>query len=375
MEELPHANALNLEAAIQGIMDRWGLEGKNMVGLGTDGASVMTGQHHSLQSLLRRTLPHVIHNSCTNHALYLAAKNAVKAALPSSVDYILRSSFNWFSHSASRVDDYRKIAQLIGIGYEEDEDQNDEAEQETDPKIVEGQQSVSEAPIRAEMMPEASTVAESKILKLISPCATRWLIISDCIDRLLPQYDALSAHFQVAGANEHCYEAKTLAQMYKDEAHRLFMIFLNPQLKEIKRISTLFQSNQADNVKIYSELKVYFMSLGRQILKPMIINNTSAEQLCDIIVSDINLLPVDLVDLGQTFPKELNMSNINSDRKLQLKENATNFLRELFIGLQKRIKPSLVMLRKTQAFKTTSIPEGENGLEQLCGPILSSGSI
>lgn len=149
-----------------------------MVGLGTDGASVMTGQHHSLQSLLRRTWPHVLHNSCTNHALDLVAKGAVKAALPSSVEFILMASFNWFSHSAGRIDDYRKIANLIGVGNEED---------------------IEDEPVEQLGEQQKETSGMAKTLRLISPSTTRWLVLADCIERLLPQYDALSAHFQVAG--------------------------------------------------------------------------------------------------------------------------------------------------------------------------------
>ena len=107
MEEISHADALNLEAAVRRIMKDWNLEGNNMVGLGTDGASVMTCRHHSLQSLLSCTWPHVIHNSCTNHALDLEAKGAVQAALPSSMECILKVSFKWFSNSASRIEDCR----------------------------------------------------------------------------------------------------------------------------------------------------------------------------------------------------------------------------------------------------------------------------
>jgi len=121
---------------------------------------------------------------------------------------------------------------LIGVGKESD---NDKEEVEMGAEVRAAAEAEKERP---------------KILKLISPCTTRWLIILDCIDHLLPQYDALSAHFQVAGVNERCYETKTLASMYKDETHQLYMIFLSGPLKEFKRISNLFQSNQPDNVKI-----------------------------------------------------------------------------------------------------------------------------
>jgi len=38
----------------------------------------------------------------------------------------------------------------------------------------------------------------SKPLKLISPSETRWLVVADCVERILSQYDALLAHFSVA---------------------------------------------------------------------------------------------------------------------------------------------------------------------------------
>jgi len=54
------------------MLDEWGLEGKTMIGLGTDGAASMVGDNNSFQALLRRTRQHITHICCVCHALDLA---------------------------------------------------------------------------------------------------------------------------------------------------------------------------------------------------------------------------------------------------------------------------------------------------------------
>jgi len=63
------------------------IEVRDMVGLGTDGASSMMGKHNSLQALLKKEVPHLLHNRCANHAIDLAARDAVRRSMPSNVDH------------------------------------------------------------------------------------------------------------------------------------------------------------------------------------------------------------------------------------------------------------------------------------------------
>jgi hypothetical protein len=58
------------------LMDEWSLRGENLVGIGTDGANVMSGNCHSLVTLLKRTWPHIIHIKCVCHSIDLIAKHA-----------------------------------------------------------------------------------------------------------------------------------------------------------------------------------------------------------------------------------------------------------------------------------------------------------
>jgi len=87
--EIAKADAIGLEGAVRLKLDEWGLEGKNMVGLGTDGAASMVGENNSLQALLRRTWPHITHIRCVCHALDLATRDAVRKAMPSNIEYMV----------------------------------------------------------------------------------------------------------------------------------------------------------------------------------------------------------------------------------------------------------------------------------------------
>ena len=65
-------------------------------------------------------------------------------------------------------------------------------------------------------------------LKLMSFSDTRWLVISDCVERILKQYDALTAHFDIVNTNGKDYDARILFDMFRDEQNRSLLLFLFP---------------------------------------------------------------------------------------------------------------------------------------------------
>jgi hypothetical protein len=321
-------------------LEKWTLRGENMVGIGTDGANVMCGSHHSVVTLLRRTWPHVIHLKCVCHSIDLIAKNAVKSTLPSHIDYMVRESFNWFSHSSQRLSAYREIAKLVGFStvFEEEETTEEESEEKNQ-----------------ELNPP----------KLISPSDTRWLVLADCVEKILGQYDALKAHFQIVYTKEKCFQAKTLNEMFCDEKNFLYLLFLFPTLKELRRLSKLFQSNSVDNFRIYSELETAFKSLAHRILKPSIISSNTIECLAEInLDTDFCLLEPDSVDLGSSFLKNLEKSKLSPSEKMDLKIRGKAFLKDVFVGFQKRLCGTLTTMRKVSSFSfnnfTTSILKAEH---------------
>ena len=325
--EITKADAVGIYAAVTTTLDEWNLKGEHMVGVGTDGAACMVGEHNSLQALLRRKWPHIVHIRCVCHALDLAARDAVRKALPSNIEYMVRVTHNWFAHSSQRISAYREIAQLIGFS--------------NNPEHIEN-------PTDSEDSLDSSS---SHPLKLISPSETRWLVIADCVERVLTQYDALTAHFAVAYEKESCYEAGTLHNMFRDDRNRLFMLFLYPVLKELRRITKMFQSNSGDNIKVYSELEQFFLALANQILKPAILRNKSSEELCSLnIESNFCILPIDSVDFGGTFLQKLENSKLSVEAKNEILKKAAGFLKELFMGMQKRMSGTFQLMKNVYKF-------------------------
>ena len=235
-------------------MKNWNLLGENLVAVGTDGANVMCGPNHSLVTLLKRTWPHIIHLKCVNHSIDLIAKQAVKLALPSHIDYMIRETYNWFAHSSLRLNSYREVAKLVGF---------------------------STVVLDEDEAPQASESQGVAPPKLISPSETRWLVLADCIEKSIGQYDALKAHFDIVYTKERCFQAKNSRDMFMDERNYLYLLFLFPILKELRRLSNLFQSNSSDNFRIYSELETTFQSLGVRILKPSIEHHKTVRDLTE----------------------------------------------------------------------------------------------
>ena len=91
-------------------------------------------------------------------------------------------------------------------------------------------------------------------LKLISPSSTRWLVIADCIERILDQEDALKLHFRLASGAEHCYGARILNDMYSDKSNSMYMHFLWPVLMEIKTVNKCFQLETGDSLGVFRDL-------------------------------------------------------------------------------------------------------------------------
>ena len=68
----------------------------------------MVGAHHSVSTFFKQLVPNIVVFKCVCHSLQLAASK-VAAVLPSHIDFLIRESYNWFSHSSERLYDYREL--------------------------------------------------------------------------------------------------------------------------------------------------------------------------------------------------------------------------------------------------------------------------
>ena len=176
------------------------------------------------------------HMKCVAHSLDLIAKNAM-TAMPAHLTFMLRESYNFFAHSALRQHEYKEVLNLVGfenLGDADDEGAGDE------------------------LLFSSAKGPKKTPLKLISPSQTRWLVMADCNERVLKQYDALSTMFNMAALKLKDKTVRDLSDQFKDNRNRALMIFLNPLLTDLRILTLLFQKKKVDNLKIFAALKDHF---------------------------------------------------------------------------------------------------------------------
>ena len=203
---------------------------------------------------------------------------------------------------------------------------------------------------------EDADANEKHLPKLLSPSDTRWLVLADCVEKILAQFSALKAHFNIAYTREKCYQAKVLFEMYSDEKNYLYLLLIFPILKELSRLTKLFQSNSLDILQVYIDLEAAFLSLGRRILKPAIIGANTTVSLAELnLETEFCLLEPESVDLGSAFLRQLENSSLSSSKKFDIKIRGKSFLKDIFVGFQKRLSGSLHLLKKIDCFTLENV--------------------
>lgn len=109
-------NADGIVAALRSVLDKYKLNIHNLKGIGTDNASVMVGINNGVYAKLKLEVPHLILIRCVCHSLQLAVSSATKEHLPRNLEFLIRETFNWFSHSSQRRKSYKQLYNLINVG-------------------------------------------------------------------------------------------------------------------------------------------------------------------------------------------------------------------------------------------------------------------
>ena len=110
------ANAETITALIVNELKSKGIDIQKMIGISTDGASVMTGKHNGVVKRLRDEVPELIGVHCAAHRCSLAASQAAKF-VPELQSYsrTVTSIFYYFSNSALRCNKLREIQSLLDM--------------------------------------------------------------------------------------------------------------------------------------------------------------------------------------------------------------------------------------------------------------------
>lgn len=295
--------AVALVDALCDFLAKIGIQIKKCVGLGSDGASNMVGIHNSVYTRLREKSgnPDLVLFKCICHSLHLCTSKA-GLELPTSIDYMLQQTYTWFSMSPIRRTAYQQVYALLNDG--------------------------------------------AKGRGMVQLAATRWLSRYGAVETVLSSYLELSSHFERASLTERCYAARVLNDMYKDEASKLYLLFLKPILKEFQKTNLLFQKTSADHFYLLQELESFVLTLLRRFLRR---NSVSIEVSLESGLESI-YLPVSEVDFGYEFQTALDNSSKSISEKDEILRRCHNFLKVVASEALKRLPPNLAFLKKIKVF-------------------------
>ena len=151
----------------------------NVVAFESDTTNVMVGKHNSVLLRVKEKQPHVYSQGCVCHLANLALLAGVKA-LPVDVDDFLVDLFYYFEKSAKRKEDLREFQHLT----------------------------------------------DTKQLKVLKHCKTRWLSLEKAVHQVIQQWVALYAYFDSVSENDHSARVRRLDQNFKSHLTKLVMLFL-----------------------------------------------------------------------------------------------------------------------------------------------------
>lgn len=222
---------------------------QDCIGYGSDGASVMVGQHNSVWTRIPAVAPDCIQVKCICHSLALCVKYAFEK-LPCSLGFLLAEVPKWFSKSTIRREAYKTLYNVMNP----DDDER-------------------KAPFQ-----KYST--------------TRWLVRGKVTFHILLDWDELKVYFMTVKCESNQdarYKARTIHGMLDDPINYLYFHFVSPLVTEFDRVNVFFQATDADPEEMHKELAAHGKSLRGRVFDRF-----------------GNRLPMQKVEFGGKFAFEVN---------------------------------------------------------------------
>ncbi|KAJ4934815.1 hypothetical protein JOQ06_007597 [Pogonophryne albipinna] len=298
--QLEGGDARSIAQALVAFLEKCCLKKEKLLGIGTDNASVMTGNKNGVHKVLKEEcgIKDLVLIRCVCHSLQLAVTHASNDTLPRSVEYLVRETYNWFSVSSKRRDAYKAIYETINCG---------------------------EQP-----------------LHITKVCATRWLSIEPAITRILDQWEALQLHFAVTKSSEQCYMAEVLHSMYSDPQNILYLTFLKSVLGEVQLAIKAFEGEQVDPLKLLDSLVSLIKSVSSRVLNP----HANIDVLKEPIDGYISPSPY----LGYLFESKAAELLLAPEEKNQVRKRCVAFTISLTHELRLRLPDNIEALQYMSIF-------------------------
>lgn len=296
--ELESGTASAMVEAIKELLMTVKLNPQNLIGVGVDNATVNTGAVGGLCELLKKEfdLSNLVMVRCVCHSIQLAVSSATRDTLPRNIDYLVRETYNWFSHSSKRQIAYREIYSTLNEG--------------------------------------------KQPLHITRVCDTRWLSVEPAVVRILSQWDELKLHFNLSRNSENCFNAEMLLKMYSDPVNKLYLLCLRPVLNDVQRVLKAYQSENADPTKLLNDLIQLVQMLSKKVTLPTARVDPLTSPITDYVYPKSHL--------GYEFEKLC--ATIPPETEKIVRERCISFIVKLTHELRGRLPDNFQILRQMSVF-------------------------
>ncbi|XP_070511914.1 protein FAM200C-like [Cardiocondyla obscurior] len=256
----------------------------NIVGLACDNASVMTGCNNSFAQNLKLEVPNLIVLNCICHSSALVASKACQQ-IPSLCKNLIRNIYSYISGSAKRT------------------------------AILQDFQDFFE-------------VERNKLLKL---SGTRWLVLHQCVLRILENWDVLKNYFILAVVEDKLQSADVILSSLNNNKIKAYFLFLKYVLNFFNNFNGLFQSRKILIHKLYVSSRQLIHQLAQNFMTVEALNNIKNIN----INNDKQILNLENVYVGPECEKFLEL--LSHECRVDFKLVCLNFYKIAVLEMLKRL--------------------------------------
>lgn len=308
--ELKNADAESIYSVIMNKLEHQNIPLKNMIGLASDNASVMSGNINGVRTKLQQNNDTLFYLGCMCHSLHLIASSSSKI-LPAHIEKNIKNIYSHFAHSAKRQDEFKDFQELFDV-------------------------------------------MQHKILGL---SVTRWLSYENVINRTLEQWQPLMHYFLL-----YCFEesrikssnAKDILEFLQNSESKLYLYFLSYVLKLINKLNKMFQSEVTKIHVIIPTMTELMHTILKNFIKPEYCKNIN-------INYNDNHFQIQISSLycGLEFETCVQENKLDSSTVLEVKKNILKFYIEMCHQIKRRINFSDEKLSLLKYVDPEQIATGE----------------
>lgn len=122
-----------------------------------------------------------------------------------------------------------------------------------------------------------------------------------------------------------------LSDAYKSSDNKLYMLYTRKLPKEVVKVNTLFQAENADVTKLTHDLLILYRNLLQKIVEPTFLSRIPNEKLQDFKFNDY-IIPLASIDFGYEFNTFLATCKLTKDQVMYIKDRCKTFAVDLIIN-------------------------------------------